>query len=104
VLWGVAFILTVLRGVLRWRSRHKIFGDDHFGFLGLLSLTGLSAVITCLLPQFHLAGAYSKAFIEDPQTPLPLPPVEFVERNKNRSQVDVHSNASSLDHIVGWEF
>jgi hypothetical protein len=74
--------LTVLRAVLRWRSRHEFFGDDYFVFFGLLSLTGLSAVITCLLPQFYLAGNYQKAFMDDPRTPLPLPLDEFIERTR----------------------
>jgi hypothetical protein len=73
--------LTVLRAVLRWRSRHEFFGDDYFVFFGLLSLTGLSAVITCLLPQFYLAGNYQKAFM-DPRTPLPLPLDEFIVRTR----------------------
>jgi hypothetical protein len=47
-----------------------------------VSLTGLSAVITCLLPQFHLADEYSRAVLKDPLTPLPLPPGEFVERTR----------------------
>jgi hypothetical protein len=81
-LWGTSFILTASRGFLRWRSQRRIFADDYFVFFGLLSLTALSAVITCLLPQFFLAQAYMKELIVDPLTPMPLPPDEFVERTR----------------------
>ncbi|KAI4667611.1 uncharacterized protein J4E88_010275 [Alternaria novae-zelandiae] len=81
-LWGVSFLCTTLRGFLRWKSQHRLFADDYFVFFGLLSLTALSAVITCLLPQFFLAQEYSKAAILDPLTPLPLPPDEFIERTR----------------------
>jgi len=81
-LWGVSFLCTTLRGVLRWKSQHRLFADDYFVFFGLLSLTALSAVITCLLPQFFVAQEYSKAAILNPLTPLPLPPEEFIERTR----------------------
>jgi len=81
-LWGVSFFCTILRGFLRWKSQHRLFADDYFVFFGLFSLTALSAVITCLLPQFFLAQEYSKAAILDPLTPLPLPPDEFIERTR----------------------
>ena len=81
-LWGGSFVFTALRGFLRWKSQHRLFADDHFVFFGLLSLTALSVVITRLLPQFFLAQEYSKAAIADPNTPMPLPPDEFVERTR----------------------
>ncbi|CAG5156673.1 uncharacterized protein ALTATR162_LOCUS4470 [Alternaria atra] len=81
-LWGASFILTASRGFLRWKSQRRIFADDYFVFFGLLSLTALSAVITCLLPQFFLAQEYMKELIVDPLTPMPLPPDEFVERTR----------------------
>jgi hypothetical protein len=87
VLWSIAFLFTVLRGLLKWHSRHQFFADDHFVFFGLLSLTGLTAVITCLLPQFYLASDYQKAAVDDPRTPLPLPPDEFVERTRTALQL-----------------
>lgn len=80
ILWGVSLILTALRGFLRWHSQHRLYADDHFVFFGFVTLTGLTAVITCLLPQFFLAQDYSKAAMQDPLTPLPLPKDEFVER------------------------
>jgi hypothetical protein len=82
VLWSVALLLTVLRGIFKWHSQRKFFGDDHFVFFGLLSLTALSAVITCLLPQFYLVGHYQNAALGNPLTPLPLPPDEFIERTR----------------------
>jgi hypothetical protein len=82
VLWSVALLLTVLRGVFKWHSQRRFFGDDHFVFFGLLSLTALSAVITCLLPQFYLVGHYQNAALDNPLTPLPLPPDEFIERTR----------------------
>ncbi|KAB2098871.1 hypothetical protein AG0111_0g12886 [Alternaria gaisen] len=81
-LWGASFVLTALRGFLRWKSQHRLFADDHFVFFGLLSLTALSVVITRLLPQFFLAQEYSKAAIAYPNTPMPLPPDEFVDRTR----------------------
>lgn len=81
-LWATCFTLTILRGFLRWRSQRRLFADDHFAFFGLLSLTALSAVITRLLPQFFLAAEYSKAAINDPLTPLPLPADEFIEKTR----------------------
>ncbi|KAF2023709.1 hypothetical protein EK21DRAFT_105130 [Setomelanomma holmii] len=82
VLWGASLILTVLRGFLRWHSQHRLYADDHFVSFGLLSLTGLTAVITCLLPQFYLAGAYTKAEMTYPLTLLPHPQDEFVKRTR----------------------
>lgn len=81
-LWGVSFLCTTLRGFLRWKSQRQLFADDYFVFFGLFSLTALSVVITCLLPQFFLAQEYSKAVILDPTTLLPLPPDEFIERTR----------------------
>jgi hypothetical protein len=46
----------------------------------MVTLTALSAVITRLLPQFYLAGEYTKAAMLDPLTPLPLPQDEFMAR------------------------
>jgi hypothetical protein len=81
-LWGASFILIALRGFLRWKSQRRLFADDYFAFFSLLSLTALSAVITCLLPQFFLAQEYLKAVMVNPLTPMPLPPDEFVERTR----------------------
>ncbi|KAH6861191.1 hypothetical protein BKA58DRAFT_48332 [Alternaria rosae] len=81
-LWGVSFLCTTLRGILRWKSQRRLFADDYFVFFGLFSLTALSMVITCLLPQFFLAQEYSKAAMLDPLTPLPLPLDEFIERTR----------------------
>ena len=78
----MSFVLTALRGFLRWKSQRRLFADDYFVFFGLLSLTALSAVITCLLPQFFLAQTYMTAAIADPLTPMPLPADEFVERTR----------------------
>ncbi|KAF1840641.1 uncharacterized protein K460DRAFT_320915, partial [Cucurbitaria berberidis CBS 394.84] len=82
VLWGVSFTLTGLRGFLRWHSQRRLYADDHFVIFGFMSLTGLTAVITCVLPHFFLAGEYSKAVTKNPLTPLPLPQDEFVERTR----------------------
>jgi len=78
----VSFVLTALRGFLRWKSQRRLFADDYFVFFGLLSLTALSAVITCLLPQFFLAQEYMTAAIADSLTSMPLPADEFVERTR----------------------
>ena len=82
VLWGVSFIMTSTRGLLRWHSQHQLYADDYFVFFGLLSLTGLTAVITRVLPQFFLAQDYSRAAIKNPLTPLPLPQDEFIDRSR----------------------
>ncbi|KAF1347288.1 hypothetical protein EJ07DRAFT_91138, partial [Lizonia empirigonia] len=81
-LWTVALILTVLRGFTRWYSQGRIFVDDYFVFFGMLTLTGFSAVITRVLPQFYLAGEYYAAVMKDPTAPLPLPPDEFFARTR----------------------
>ncbi|KAJ4372881.1 hypothetical protein N0V83_003172 [Neocucurbitaria cava] len=90
VLWSIAFSSTALRGLSRWHSQHRLYADDYFVFFGLISLTGLSAVITCLLPQFFLASAYSRDAARDPMTPLPLPPDEFVERTRTSLKLIIH--------------
>ncbi|KAF2132494.1 hypothetical protein P153DRAFT_420491 [Dothidotthia symphoricarpi CBS 119687] len=82
VLWATSFLLTALRGFLRWHSQRHIYADDYFVFFGLLTLTGLSVVITKVLPQFFLAGGYAKAAMLDPTTPLPLPAAEFSQRTQ----------------------
>ncbi|KAF2736873.1 hypothetical protein EJ04DRAFT_144237 [Polyplosphaeria fusca] len=82
VLWGTCLVMTVFRGSLQWYTQHRLHADDHFVFLGLISLTGLSVVITRLLPQFYLSGDYVKAAVKDPLTPLPLPPDEMAERTR----------------------
>lgn len=66
----------------RWLSQRQIFADDYFVFGGMMSLTGLTAVITRLLPQFYLAGAYTAAVLQDPTTPMPLPPDVFIARTQ----------------------
>ncbi|KAL6704806.1 hypothetical protein ACN47E_007610 [Coniothyrium glycines] len=79
-LWGTSFALTVLRVYLRWNSQRRLYADDHFIFVGICSLTGLTAVIACLLPHFVLVGDYMKAVSANPETQLPLPPQEFDRR------------------------
>ncbi|KAF1924488.1 uncharacterized protein M421DRAFT_8791 [Didymella exigua CBS 183.55] len=81
-LWAASLLLTVMRGITRWHSQRQIFADDYFVFGGILSLTGLTAVITRLLPQFYLAGAYAAAVMQDPTTPMPLPPDVFIARTQ----------------------
>ena len=81
-LWAISLLLTALRGLTRWHSQRQIFADDHFVFFGLLSLTGLTAVITRLLPQFYLSGTYTAAVMQDPTTPMPLPPDIFIQRTQ----------------------
>ncbi|KAL0944551.1 uncharacterized protein CTRU02_202438 [Colletotrichum truncatum] len=80
VLWAAAFGLTIFRGSFQWILQRRLYADDYFIFAGLVSLTALSAVITSLLPQFYLAGEYTKAAAKDPLTPLPLPIEEFTAR------------------------
>ncbi|OCL02113.1 hypothetical protein AOQ84DRAFT_401401 [Glonium stellatum] len=82
VMWGASFTMTIARGGLRWYSQQQLFADDYFVFGGLLTLTGLSAVITRLLPQFYLTAEYMKAMVANPLTPLPLPQEEFVHRTE----------------------
>ncbi|KAF3040956.1 hypothetical protein E8E12_008667 [Didymella heteroderae] len=81
-MWAVALLLTLLRGLTRWHSQRQTFADDYLIFGGMLSLTALTAVITRLLPQFYLAGSYAAAVMQDPTTPMPLPPDVFLERTQ----------------------
>lgn len=81
-LWSLSLLLTGMRGFTRWHSQHQIYTDDYFIFFGLFSLTGLTVVITLVLPQFYLAGAYAAAAMKDPMAPMPLPPDVFIERTR----------------------
>lgn len=97
-MWAVALLLTLSRGLIRWHSQRQIFADDYFIFGGILSLTALTAVITCLLPQFYLAGSYTAALMQDPTTPLP--PDAFLARTQDISQAYVQPNVAILDEIM----
>jgi hypothetical protein len=81
-MWAMALLLTLLRGLTRWHSQRQIFADDCFIFGDILSLTALTAVITRLLPQFYLAGSYTAAVMQDPTTPMPLPPDVFLAKTQ----------------------
>ncbi|KAK7447807.1 hypothetical protein Landi51_06611 [Colletotrichum acutatum] len=80
VMWGAAFGMTVFRGTFQWILQRRLFADDYFIIAGLVTLTALTAVITCMLPQFYLAGEYTKAAAKDPLAPVPLGPEEFIAR------------------------
>ncbi|KAJ3944506.1 uncharacterized protein N0V96_006040 [Colletotrichum fioriniae] len=80
VMWGAAFGMTVFRGSFQWILQRRLFADDYFIIAGFVTLTALTAVITCMLPQFYLAGEYTKAAAKDPLAPLPLAPEEFIGR------------------------
>ncbi|KAK6220273.1 hypothetical protein QIS74_05775 [Colletotrichum tabaci] len=79
-LWAAAFGMTVFRGSFQWILQRRLYADDYFLIAGLATLTALSAVITMMLPQFYLAGEYTKAAATDPLAPLPLPLEEFTAR------------------------
>lgn len=79
-MWGAAFGMTVFRGSFQWILQRRLFADDYFIIAGFVTLTALTAVITCMLPQFYLAGEYTKAAAKDPLAPLPLAPEEFIGR------------------------
>lgn len=79
-LWGTALATTVFRTTYQFILQRRLYADDHFVLVGMLVLTGLSAVITRLLPHFYLVGEYTKAAVLDPLTPLPMPPDEFQEK------------------------
>lgn len=80
MLWFAAFLTTVFRGTIQWILQSRLHVEDYLVFFGLATLTALTAVITRLLPQFYLAGEYTKAAAIDPMTPLPLPAEEFTAR------------------------
>ncbi|KAF1814245.1 hypothetical protein P152DRAFT_386398, partial [Eremomyces bilateralis CBS 781.70] len=66
IMWGASFTLTLARGITRWQ-RHKKFGaDDYCAFIALLCLTGLTAVITRMMPQFYLAGEFLTKLLNNP--------------------------------------
>ncbi|KAK1989230.1 hypothetical protein LZ30DRAFT_576477 [Colletotrichum cereale] len=79
-LWAAALGMTVFRGTFQWILQRRLYADDYLIIAGLATLTALSAVVTATLPQFYLAGEYTKAAAEDPLAPLPLPPDEFNAR------------------------
>ncbi|KZL83273.1 hypothetical protein CI238_12740 [Colletotrichum incanum] len=80
VLWAAALGMTIFRGSFQWILQRRLYADDYFIIAGLVTLTALSAVITAMLPQFYLAGEYTKAAAKDPLAPLPLSPEEFTAR------------------------
>ncbi|EFQ30669.1 uncharacterized protein GLRG_05813 [Colletotrichum graminicola M1.001] len=80
VLWAAALGMTVFRGSFQWILQRRLYADDYLIIAGLATLTALSVVITAMLPQFYLAGEYTKVAAKDPLAPLPLPPDEFVAR------------------------
>ncbi|GKT78221.1 CFEM domain-containing protein [Colletotrichum tofieldiae] len=80
VLWAAALGMTIFRGSFQWILQRRLYADDYFIIAGLATLTALSAVITAMLPQFYLAGEYTKAAAEDPLASLPLSPEEFTAR------------------------
>ncbi|GJC79012.1 hypothetical protein ColLi_01850 [Colletotrichum liriopes] len=80
VLWAAALGMTIFRGSFQWILQRRLYADDYFIIAGLVTLTALSAVITAMLPQFYLAGEYTKAAAKDPLASLPLSPEEFTAR------------------------
>ncbi|KAL1960605.1 hypothetical protein VTO42DRAFT_7184 [Malbranchea cinnamomea] len=72
-LWGLGFITTICRGVLRFRVQGKYMLEDYFALTGFIFLTALTAVITVLTPIFFLARGYMIAAAKNPFTPPPLP-------------------------------
>ncbi|TQN64877.1 hypothetical protein CSHISOI_10461, partial [Colletotrichum shisoi] len=79
-LWAAAFGMTVFRGSFQWILQRRLYADDYFIIVGLAALTALSAVVTMMLPQFYLAGEYTKAAAVNPLAPLPLPLDGFTAR------------------------
>ncbi|OCK73288.1 hypothetical protein K432DRAFT_340507, partial [Lepidopterella palustris CBS 459.81] len=81
-MWGACLVVTVSRGGLRWHTNRRLFADDYCAFFGMLSLTGLSAVITRQLPQFYVDAEYLKTSAGNPFTPTPVPIEEYLARNE----------------------
>ncbi|GKT47368.1 uncharacterized protein ColSpa_07549 [Colletotrichum spaethianum] len=80
ILWAAALGMTIFRGSFQWILQRRLYADDYLIIAGLATLTALSAVITAMLPQFYLTGAYTKAAAKDPLAPLPLAADEFTAR------------------------
>lgn len=72
-LYGINFICTVCRVVLRWRVQGKYVLEDIFAFAGFIILTGLTAVVTVAAPKFYMVRSYMIEATDNPLSPPPVP-------------------------------
>jgi FtsH-binding integral membrane protein len=79
-LWGLAFITTAVRAIVRRRIQNKFQAEDYFAFLGFLFLTGLTSVVTVMAPLFGTEQDYLKALVADTTAPPPYPIDVMAER------------------------
>ena len=81
-LYGLNFIFTACRVVLRWQVQGKYVPEDFLAFAGFIILTGLTAVITVAAPKFYMVQNYLIKAIENPLTPPPLPLNELMAQTQ----------------------
>ena len=79
-LWGLGFLTTLGRVILRMKVQGNLHAEDYFALAGFVFLTGLAAVVTTATPLFEMTQKYLVAAAENPLTPLPLPLPEFEAR------------------------
>jgi hypothetical protein len=72
-LWGLAFITTIIRTMVRLRIQQKFQAEDYFAILACLLLTGLTCVITFIAPLFGTEQDYLDEFAANPNAIPPYP-------------------------------
>jgi hypothetical protein len=72
-LWGLAFIATTIRIIVRRRIQHKFQAEDYFAILAFIILTGLTSVVTVMAPLFGTAQTYLEELGVNPDSVPPYP-------------------------------
>jgi FtsH-binding integral membrane protein len=71
--WGLAFITTVIRIIVRRRIQQKFQTEDYFAISAFLLLTGLTSVITVMAPLFGTEQDYLEELAVDADAVPPYP-------------------------------
>lgn len=72
-LWGLAFIATIIRTIIRLRIQQKFQAEDYFAILACLLLTGLTSIITFIAPLFGTEQDYLDELAVNPNAISPYP-------------------------------
>jgi hypothetical protein len=72
-LWGLAFIATIIRIMIRPRIQQKFQAEDYFAILACLLLTGLTGLITFIAPLFGTEQDYLDELAVNPNAIPPYP-------------------------------
>ncbi|KAK2741878.1 hypothetical protein FQN55_008166 [Onygenales sp. PD_40] len=80
-LWGVGFLTTVGRAILRFKVQKKYVIEDYLALLCFIFLTALTSVITVVEPKFRIVRNYLLDSQTDPLTPPPLTMDQMLANN-----------------------